>query len=190
MFAAETTTAKNQDAGRRGAGQGSPQEIDGEELSRRIAVVKRFRALLQEQRDHFQSYLEALGRQKDVIENGSAESLLNHVELEEKIVADIFSIQKVIDPLEEMYQAAVSGYNRAETLHAQVQENTGVPALKAALEGLKTEAAVRSRENRELLSKRMEEIRDEIKILRGNPYLQKRPVYGGIDTASLIDIRG
>jgi type I site-specific restriction-modification system R (restriction) subunit len=188
MFAAETTNAKNRDAGRRGVSESSPQEIDGEELSRRIAVVKRFRALLQEQRDHFHSYLEVLDRQKDVIEKGNAESLLNHVELEEKIVADIFSIQKVIDPLEEMYQAAVSGYNRAETFHAQ--ENTGVPALKAALESLKTEAAVRSRENRELLSRRMEEIRDEIKILRGNPYLQKRPVYGSIDTASLIDITG
>ncbi|MDR1446285.1 MAG: flagellar biosynthesis protein FlgN [Treponema sp.] len=188
MSAAETTKAKNRDAGRRGLSEGSPQEIDGGEISRRIAVVKRFRALLQEQRDHFYSYLEALDRQKDVIEGGNAESLLNHVELEEKIVADIFSIQKVIDPLEEMYQAAVSGYNRAEILHTQ--ENTGVPALKAALESLKTEAAVRSRENRELLSKRMEEIRNEIRILRNNPYLQKHPVYGSIDTASLIDIKG
>ncbi|MDR2304306.1 MAG: flagellar biosynthesis protein FlgN [Treponema sp.] len=188
MFTAETTKVKNQDAGRSGVSEGSPQEIDGEELSRRIIVVKRFRALLQEQRDHFRSYLEVLDRQKDVIEKGSTESLLNHVELEEKIVADIFAIQKVIDPLEKMYQAVVSDYNRTETFHTQ--ENTGVPALKAALESLKTEAAVRSGENRELLSKRMEEIRDEIKILRGNPYLQKRPVYGSIDTASLIDIRG
>ncbi|QQO09727.1 flagellar export chaperone FlgN [Breznakiella homolactica] len=154
------------------------QEISPEELVRRVAIVKRFRELLIQQRDRFREYLEVLDKQKDVIEEGKAEDLIAHVELEEKIVADIFSIQKVIDPLEDMYRASYP------------DRESEVPNLKAALEELKEEAVVRSERNRELLSKRMAEIRSEIKALRGNPYAARRPVYGGSDSASLIDIKG
>ena len=76
--------------------------ISPAELKKRVDVLKRFKELLKAQRDRFHTYLDTLDRQKDVIEQGSAEDLLKHVELEEKIVADIFSMQKVIDPLELM----------------------------------------------------------------------------------------
>ncbi len=153
------------------------EEISSEEVARRVAVLKRFRELLSQQRDRFREYLTVLDKQKDVIETGSAEDLISHVELEEKIVSDIFSIQKVIDPLEDMYKASFP------------QRESDVPSLKAALEELKTEAVTRSRRNQELLSKRMAELRSEIKLLKGNPYV-KRPSYSGEDSASLIDIKG
>jgi hypothetical protein len=103
------------------------------EINQRVAILKRFKELLKAQRDRFQSYLEVLDKSRDVIEGGSAEDLLRHVELEEKIVADIYSIQKVIDPLEDMYQAA-----RIEAPKSASGED--VPSLKSALDGLKTEA--------------------------------------------------
>ena len=84
----------------------SKTTLSQSELNQRVAVIKRFKELLKAQRDRFQSYLSALDKQKDVIERGTADDLMRHVELEEKIVADIFSIQKVIDPLEEMYRSA------------------------------------------------------------------------------------
>ena len=107
--------------------------MSAEELAQRVAVLRRFRTLLQQQRDRFRSYLEVLDKQQDIIATGSAEELLSHVELEEKIVADIFSIQKVIDPLETMYQAVfpgARGFQRSEGAD-------DVPDLKAALEDLK-----------------------------------------------------
>jgi hypothetical protein len=66
-----------------------------------------------------------------------------------------------------------------------------VPGLKAALEDLKNEAVIRSTRNRELLSRRMVELRSEITALRGNPYAAKagRPAYTG-GSGSLVDIRG
>ncbi|GHV87212.1 hypothetical protein AGMMS50255_5080 [Spirochaetia bacterium] len=157
--------------------------ISPEEFNQRVAILKRFRSLLTEQRDRFRSYLEVLDKQKNVIETGSAEDLLSHVELEEKIVADIFSIQKVIDPLEEMYRAVAVD---------KPEGGNDVPSLKSALEGLKTEAAARTTRNRELLSRRMTEIRSEITALRNNPYVgsARRSAFSGAGTASLIDIKG
>jgi hypothetical protein len=148
-------------------GEISAGSISGEELGQRIAILRRFRALLTEQRDRFRSYLETLDRQQQVIETGTPEELVAHVELEEKIVADIFSIQKVIDPLDEMYRAVYAG--AAPPGNAAGDEVSG---LKSVLEELKKEAVIRSGRNRELLSRRMEAIRSEIKALRGNPYLQ------------------
>jgi hypothetical protein len=158
-------------------------QLSREELDQRVAILRRFRALLVEQRDHFRAYLEELDKQKDVIETGSAEQLIAHVELEEKIVSDIFAVQKVIDPLEEMYHSA-GGTGPGKT--------DEVLGLKSALEGLKKEAAQRSGRNRAILSRRMAEIRAEIESLRANPY---RP--GGTYAAknrsavpALIDITG
>jgi len=164
-------------------------EISPEELAQRVAILRRFKVLLTQQRDRFRSYLEMLDRQQDIIESGNTDDLLAHVELEEKIVADIFSIQKVINPLEEMYHAVVAGANSSLK---PMQADDEVPSLKAALEDLKSEAVIRSSRNRELLSRRMVELRQEIKTLRNNPYTQaSRPsIYGNTQTATLVDIQG
>jgi hypothetical protein len=163
-------------------------KISPDELAQRVAVLKRFKILLTQQRDRFRSYLEVLDKQKDIIETGSAEDLLAHVELEEKIVADIFSIQKVINPLEDMYRAAISTYGN----RGAMEDSLDVPDLKSTLEDLKNEAVVRSTRNKELLSKRMVELRTEIKTLRNNPYAAagRRSMYSDSGKASLIDISG
>jgi len=167
--------------------------ISQAELTQRVAILRRFKTLLTQQRDRFHSYLNLLEKQQNVIEKGSAEELLNYVEIEEKIVADIFSIQKVIDPLEEMYNMVVTGNKpHIKKAAASPDSHDEVPDLKATLESLKTQAVMRSTKNKELLSKRMLELRSEIKALRNNPYAAnaKRSSFGGLNTSSLIDIKG
>ena len=166
----------------------SSVEISPEELAQRVAVLRRFKILLTQQRDRFRAYLEMLDKQQQIIETGNADALLAHVDMEEKIVADIFSIQKVIDPLEEMYHALVSGATAIQPVHA----DEDVPSLKAALEDLKGEAVVRSSRNKELLSRRMVELRQEIKALRDNPYTRslRNSAYNNSQTATLVDIQG
>ncbi|MDR1178917.1 MAG: flagellar protein FlgN [Spirochaetales bacterium] len=168
--------------------QALPEDLSPAETAQRVAILKRFRELLQSQRDRFRDYLDTLDRQKVVIEKGSADALTAHVELEEKIVADIFAIQKVIDPLEAMYRTAYpEKYKAAAGPDEPVSE---VKNLKSALEDLKAEAVSRTERNRALLAGRMEEIRGEINVLRKNPYArQGRSVYGGNDSPSLIDIQ-
>ena len=167
------------------------KELSPEEVMRRTTVLRRFRELLKAQRDRFGVYLNVLEKQKDVIERGAADSLIRHVELEEKIVADIFSIQKVINPLEELYRDTRRGTAASETTVSAVpNENNDIEELKSALEGLKTEAVSRSKRNRVLLSKRMAELRTEIKNLRTNPYVRPHTAFSDTGTPSLVDIRG
>jgi hypothetical protein len=157
--------------------------MTAEELIQRVAVLKRFRELLQTQRDRFREYLTVLDKQQDVIQRGDTEALLAHVELEEHIVRDIFNIQKVILPLEDLYHTLT-----AREPESRADEET--ISLKAALEGLKREATARSERNRELLSGQMAEIRQEIKSLRGNPYAARRSIYADALSPSLIDLKG
>jgi hypothetical protein len=63
-----------------------------------------------------------------------------------------------------------------------------IPGLKDALEGLKAEAAIRSERNRELLARRMSELRSEINSLRSSAYA-RRPFDSG-PAPSLIDLKG
>jgi len=162
--------------------------VDSAEIAQRVAILKRFKTLLTQQRDRFHSYLNLLEKQQNVIESGSADDLLSYVEIEERIVADIFSIQKVIDPLEEMYYTVVSG--RYDVIPVRSENNDEVPGLKASLEKLKSEAVILSTKNKELLSKRMVELRAEIKSLRDNPYSAKRSSFGDAGAASILDIEG
>ena len=161
--------------------------LEPAEIAQRVAILRRFKILLTQQRDRFRSYLEVLDKQQDTIESGSAEDLLSYVELEEKIVADIFSIQKVINPLEDMYRAVVT----VDNLHGHDNDDE-VPDLKATLESLKSEAVIRSTKNKELLSRRMVELRSEIKTLRNNPYAanSRRSGFNDGKAASLIDLQG
>ncbi|MDR1903048.1 MAG: flagellar biosynthesis protein FlgN [Treponema sp.] len=176
--------------------------IAPEELRQRVSILKRFRELLTAQRERFQNYLEVLDKQKDSIEKGTTEELENHVELEENIVADIFSIQKVIKPLEEMYDVfpALSGRQvfpstgrelSVDTLKGQMLgDEADIKGLKSALETLQNEAAARIERNKELLSVRMTEIRGEMKMYRGLYQKVRTAAYTASQTATLVDISG
>ena len=154
--------------------------LSSSELSQRVALIKRFKELLKAQRERLRVYLDSLDRQKDIIQGGTTDDLIRHVELEENIITDIFSIQKVIDPLEKMYHSVKQ--------EVPLSEGREVSGLKETLENLKAEAVVRSERNKELLSKRMIEIRSEIKSLRNNPYNRRRSEPAAAPTQ--VDIRG
>ncbi len=144
-------------------------EISESELAQRVAVIKRFKELLVQQRERFRSYLTVLDKQQLLIGYGSAEEITAHVELEEQIVADIFSIQKVIAPLEIMYNTIGTDADGLGTF-ITIKD---VPELQATLEDLKTQAVVRSVRNRDLLSSRMEEINSSLQTIKNNPFLSK-----------------
>ncbi|MDR1909012.1 MAG: flagellar export chaperone FlgN [Spirochaetaceae bacterium] len=171
-------------------------ELDEAELDQRVKILHRFRELLQAQRDRFQQYLELLEKQKDLIEGdwtaSSGEGLETQVNLEERIVTDIFAIQKVMEPLEAMYRAAYPAPKKRgrKPKIKKEEESAGIPDLKTALEGLRAEAQTLAERNREILARRMGEVKTEIKTLSGNAYRKGRSVYGEAPPPSLIDIKG
>jgi hypothetical protein len=141
-------------------------------VQQRIAFVKWFRELLIKQCEHFRLYLNVLDKQKVTIEQGNIDKLTQYVELEERIVADIFSLQKVIDPVEIWYRSP---------------DARDISRLKAILGDLCTKAIIQSGQNRELLSTRMVKISAEIQSLQKHPYRSWYPAYN-TDTSAFIDI--
>lgn len=193
-----TTTVRNPRAPAKPAADTSEEkpELSAREVNRRVKILHRFRELLQTQRDRFRQYLELLEKQQDLI-NGDWEAskggeLEAQVNLEERIVADIFAIQKVISPLEDMYKAAYPTEKKAGRRGRPKKDetNAGIPDLKTALESLSGEAALLSERNKELLAQRMDRLKTEIKTLTKNPYKKGRSVYGETPSPSLVDIQG
>jgi len=152
--------------------------LSKQELDERVAVLKRFRELLVRQREKFSDYMSLLERQRADIEKGDVDALVSHVELEQSIVSEIFSVQKVIDPLEDMYRASYHG-----------AEPEGITELRSTLSTLKDEVVARNSENRALLKQRMEMLRHEI-ISVNNPYSKRRSVYSSPAEPTALDIKG
>ncbi|MBU0936125.1 MAG: flagellar protein FlgN [Spirochaetes bacterium] len=153
------------------------KQLPKEELDQRVAVLKRFRELLVRQRDKFRQYINVLDKQRSDIEQGDVDALVAHVETEQSMVADIFAVQKVLDPLEDMYRAV---YHEAEP--------EGINELKNTLDELKTEVVKRNTENQALLKQRMDMLRHQIMNIN-NPYAKKRSVYAENPEPRSLDIK-
>jgi hypothetical protein len=136
-------------------GPGSTDANMGTE--QKVALLKRLREMLQRQREKFQGYLVLLEQEESSITKGDADTLLAQVEMEKSIIADIFALKKVIEPLETLYQAS---YPRTEQT---------VPRLKATLEKMSEQVIAHNEKNRTLLRARMDDLRMEIASLRAWP---------------------
>jgi hypothetical protein len=154
---------------------------DGE-LEQRVALLRRFRELLVEQRGKFERYLQVLDHERADIESGDVDKLVAHVELEEQVVSEIYTFQKAIDPLEELYRSAFAA-------SADAGDRADVPALKGTLDELRKEVVKRNAENRVLLGARMQFLRAEIAGFK-NPMAARKSVYAGAGEGGLVDISG
>jgi hypothetical protein len=150
-----------------------------EELGQRVAALRRFRELLVQQRAKFESYLKVLDHERSDIESGDVDRLAAHVEIEEAIVSEIFTFQKVIDPLERIYRAS----------YPAADEDSDLPQLRGTLDELKDEVLRRNAENRALLKRKMEIVRAEIAGFR-NPLAARASVYARQGEGALVDIEG
>jgi hypothetical protein len=146
-----------------------------EEVEQRVALLKRLKSTLAQQRSKFQTYLKVLDAEKASVEADAVDTLRAQVELEEELVVDIRAIQKVIDPLEAVLQDSYDAPSDDE-----------MADLRSSLETLKVQVEEKSRENRGLLSKSMELVDREVVRLR--PQVRGRSPYAGARPSSLVDI--
>ena len=145
-------------------------ELSKEELDERVAILKRFRKLLEQQRNKFQEYLAVLESQQGKIENQDAASIVAHAELENQIVRNLASLQKVIVPMQGMYKAIVPG--------VPVADNAGVEQLQLDLANLQKQVLAQNERNKNLLKSQMGKIKTQINNLNlMNPYRGRASVY-------------
>lgn len=141
-------------------------DLTQEELDERVAVLRRFRTLLEQQRNKFREYLTVLESQQSKIEIDDGESLMAHAELETQIVANISNLQKVIVPLQKMYESTGA------------MEKTGVEQLQSELADLQSKVLAQNEKNRTLLKAHMAQIREQLNTMAAmNPYRGKRSIY-------------
>jgi len=127
--------------------------------------------------------LNVLEKQQTVIQNQDTEALLVHTEIEQQIVANIQNLQKVIEPIEQMY---ISSSLDSEKNNLDIE----IPTLKTDLAKLQKDVLNQNNKNRELLKTQMAQLREKIDGLK-NPYKYNKSIYSKSDsTATIISIEG
>ncbi|PIE97681.1 MAG: flagellar biosynthesis protein FlgN [Treponema sp.] len=153
------------------------EDLSNDEIKKRVAILKRFKVLLNRQREKFREYLDVLQAQEISIENENIDAILEHTELEKNIISEIYTIQKVIDPMEEMYK------------YTNPNDNGQAIELKTDLKKLQTMVLEQNEKNRKKLKTHMVGLRKQIDALK-TPYKGKTSVFAeSNETASMIDIQ-
>ena len=141
------------------------EEISNQELEERVALLKKFRSLLQQQRDKFREYLNVLEKQENSITSENADALLAHTELEQQVVSNIMNLQKVIVPMSDLYKARGGD-----------QKEESIASLQNDLSSLQDKVLAQNKRNRDLLKSHIASIRTQIASFR-NPYKSRRSIY-------------
>lgn len=143
-------------------------EITQEELNERVAILRRFRTLLEQQRAKFQEYLTVLEKQETSINKEDTNAIITHAELEQQVVAGIRNLQKVIVPMSELYNNSAKG--------TQAEADKSVAAIQGDLNRLQSKVLEQNQKNRELLKAHLVQIRAQLDNFK-NPYRNARSVY-------------
>ena len=152
-------------------------EITQEELNERVALLHRFRSLLEEQRGKFREYLNVLEKQQDSITSENPESLLAHTELEQQVVKNIANLQKVIVPMSKLYKSkSVNGTSAAE--------DADIIKIQNELSDLQDKVLKQNAINRDLLRVHIEQLRTQIAGFK-NPYKANRSVYANVQAQAV-----
>ncbi len=146
-------------------------EISQKELNERVAILRRFRTLLEQQRGKFREYLTVLEKQQLSISNENTEALLAHTELEQQVVKNLMNLQKVVVPMRQMYNY-VSSSNHSS---ADEEERT-IESLQQDLTDLQKRVLAQNKINRELLKVHIDQIKTQLAGLK-NPYKNLHSVY-------------
>ena len=144
------------------------QKLSQNEIDERVAVLKRFKTLLVQQRDKFREYLSVLEKQQTSIEEENTDALIAHTELEQQVVSNIAGLQKVIVPMSEMYSAIRSSAPANETL--------ALESIQKDLAHLQSQVLAQNEKNRSMLRVHIANIQSQMEHIK-NPYRGSRSVY-------------
>ena len=141
-------------------------EITQEELNERVAILRRFRTLLEQQRGKFREYLTVLEKQQDSISSENTEALLAHTELEQQVVKNLMNLQKVIVPMKKMYQSSVP----------DIEQDKEINEIQNELTYLQERVLAQNKINRDLLRVHLDQIKMQLSNIK-NPYRNLHSVY-------------
>lgn len=147
------------------------ENLSNEEIEERVAILKRLKTLLEQQRNKFKEYLNVLEKQQNSIDAEDSETLIKHSELEQQIVKNISSLQKVIVPMNKMYTAI----NNKNSDSSSANESD-ITQIQLELSALQQKVIKQNEINRDLLRVHLEKIKMQIANFN-NPYKTSKSVY-------------
>ena len=156
-------------------------ELTQAQIDERVAVLRRFRELLEAQRDKFREYLAVLEKHSGTIESENTEAILAHTELEQHIVENIVTLQKVITPIENLYSRLDAD---------QCRDDAKISQIQGELEHLQRQVLKLNEQNRSLLKSHLAQIQSRIAEIQ-NPYRNLKSVYAAVtpeQIASFIQV--
>ncbi|MFP4442152.1 MAG: hypothetical protein ACLFST_03455 [Spirochaetia bacterium] len=142
--------------------------------SRNDAILNRLRKLLSEQQKKFEAYIRCLKLESVSIQEDDAEKLNNQTLIEKEILSEIIRLQRVIEPLEELYSRNIPA---------------GTPELnrlRKAVTEMRSAAASLNLENRNRIRERLSSLRTEISGLR-IPKNRRSP-YSNLGSPAMLDM--
>lgn len=146
------------------------QTLTQKELDERVAILQRFRNLLEKQRNKFREYLHVLEQQQDTIANEDGDGMIAQTELETQILEHITGLQKVIVPMQSLYQTVAGDIPAAD--------NASIEQMQDDLERIRRQVLNQNEKNRDLLRAHIKQIRSQLDTLtRQSPYRGRRSVY-------------
>ena len=151
-------------------------EISQEELNERVAILRRFRSLLEQQRNKFKEYLEVLEKQEGSISDKNPESLMAHTELEQQVVKNIENLQKVIVPMSKMYNSVKAASENSQIQAESREEDEKISMIQNELFSLQSKVLEQNKLNRELLKVQLNQVQNQINNFI-NPYRNVHSVY-------------
>jgi len=152
-------------------------ELSTSELKERLAVIKRFKALLQEQRDKFYEYLLILEKQEVEIRKENLTSMQEYEAIGDAIIKNIINIQKVIEPIEAIYK---------KTKHEIW--NADIGRLQEDLRKLQEAVLRQNKNNCNIIEERMFAIEEDmLKLKYKNNYPKSIYAKNG-DVANYVDV--
>lgn len=152
------------------------QKLTKAEIDERTAILKRLRHLLEQQRAKFREYLSLLEQQETAIKTENVEAVSVQTELEQQIIFNITSLQRVINPMEELYRSVFP------------QQEKLIPEMKADLVQLQKKVIAQNQINQSLLKTSISSVKDRMSQIK-NPYANRKSIYAqDTGSAAIIDI--
>ncbi|MCR5288560.1 MAG: flagellar protein FlgN [Treponema sp.] len=159
-------------------------EVTQQEIDERVAILKHFRSLLQQQRNKFQEYLNVLEKQQLSIATEDTDAMFSHTELEQQVVSNIANLRKVIVPIHTMYQDLSKGK------HISPAEDTEILSLQNELDNLQDKVIAQNKKNQQLLRSHMLDIKARLTAIKQSPYKMARSVYAqGAVTGQIVEVQ-
>ena len=144
------------------------------EVKQKKSISIKLRKILIRQLEKYKSYRNLLEQEEKAIIKGDTDKIEVYIQLEHSIIREIYSIQKIIHPLEKsFFKVSPENEELIEKLHNSIEQ-------------MRKQVLLKNKSNRILLKKQLTFLKQEINSLRVK--IKSNSHHFNLDTPAVVDI--